>query len=183
MTRACWSKEPSPPGRVFYLLCSLIKSRVYEVSRRDATVASRREISYTRLLIREHRKKKPPPGGGGFFQSMWHDSLTWHGWRTAGSRVSRILPWKTMRHAFECTSVSNTEPINSEFAGAVTVLSCYTHRGVMSYINRACHTIYNTDPINIKFVGAATQLWGACAIRLPSHSYGWLQWAGHKRGV
>jgi len=33
-----------PPGEVFYLLCSLIKSRVYVISRRDATVASRREI-------------------------------------------------------------------------------------------------------------------------------------------
>jgi len=48
-------KKP-PPGGVFYLLCSLIKSRVREISRRDATVASRREISLTRLLIWEHSK-------------------------------------------------------------------------------------------------------------------------------
>ena len=32
-----------PPGGGFYLLCSLIKSRVYEISRRDTTVVSRRE--------------------------------------------------------------------------------------------------------------------------------------------
>jgi len=48
------SKETPPPGGVFCLLCSLTKSRVQEISPRDATVASRREISYTRLLIREH---------------------------------------------------------------------------------------------------------------------------------
>jgi len=38
---------------------------VQEISRRDATVASRREISYTRLLIREPLNKETPPGGGG----------------------------------------------------------------------------------------------------------------------
>jgi len=37
---------------------------VYEISRRDATVASRREISYTRLLIRKPLNKETPPGGG-----------------------------------------------------------------------------------------------------------------------
>jgi len=36
----------------------------------DATVASRREISYTRLLIREPLNKEPPPGGGGFLRSI-----------------------------------------------------------------------------------------------------------------
>jgi len=64
MVKGGWSKETSHPGGVFYLLCSLIKSRVYEISRRDATVASGREISYTRLLIREPLYKKTPPGGG-----------------------------------------------------------------------------------------------------------------------
>ena len=63
-----WSKEPTPPGPpvgVFYLLYSLIKSRMQEISRGDATVASRREISYTRLLIREPLNKETPPVGGG----------------------------------------------------------------------------------------------------------------------
>jgi len=31
-----------------------------------AAVASRCEISYTRLLIREQLNKEPPPGGGAF---------------------------------------------------------------------------------------------------------------------
>jgi len=53
---AVGSKKNPFPGRVFYLLCSLIKSRVSEISRRDASVASRREISYKRLLNREHSK-------------------------------------------------------------------------------------------------------------------------------
>ena len=60
-----WSKETPSPGGVFYSLCSLIKSRVSEISRRDATVASCLQISYTRLLIREHRTLKTPPGVGG----------------------------------------------------------------------------------------------------------------------
>jgi len=38
--------------------------------RRDATVASRREISYTRLLIREHSKIKTFPGGGVSFDEL-----------------------------------------------------------------------------------------------------------------
>ena len=34
------------------------------MTRRDATVASRREISYTRLLIRNIVNREPPRGGG-----------------------------------------------------------------------------------------------------------------------
>ena len=33
--------EGTPPGGVFYLLCSLIKSRVYEISRRDPNLERR----------------------------------------------------------------------------------------------------------------------------------------------
>ena len=68
-------KKPHPPGG-----CS-----IYYVP----TVASRREISYTRLLIREHSKQKTPPGGGGSFDQ----SVKSHGPSPGAHCYGLLLVW------------------------------------------------------------------------------------------
>jgi len=63
--------------------------------RQDATVASRREVSYTRLLITEHRRYKTPPGGGGFFRSICIYFVTAR--KTASNDLLRVIGSQIIR--------------------------------------------------------------------------------------
>jgi len=70
-------KNPPPPGRVSYLLCSLIKNPEEKDPPRAKQIVGG-VSSFSGFLIREHSKLENPPRGGGFFRSACNHVRQWH---------------------------------------------------------------------------------------------------------
>ena len=100
-------------------ICSINESChvILSMTHLSVTVAFRREISYTRLLIREPLNKETPPGGGVSFDQ--YEDVMSHTWiiQVRIILIMCVMTW--LIHLWHCArAASNTLAITPRSAGA-----------------------------------------------------------------